>query len=41
MSIGLISKKDYKINDYISVHVPTLGEIFDFGQREYMGIVSS
>ena len=41
MRLGLISKRDHKINNYITVHIPTLGEIFDFGQSEYMSIVSS
>ena len=36
MRLGLISKRDHKINNYITVHIPTLGEIFDFGQSEYM-----
>lgn len=41
MSIGLIGKRECKINDYVTIYIPTLGEIFDFGQREYMGIVTS
>lgn len=41
MKIDLITRKDYRVNDYVSVHIPTLQEVFDFGSREYMGLVST
>lgn len=29
----------YKVNDYISIHTPTIGEIIDFGEKEYYSVV--
>ena len=31
----------YEINDKISVHVPTVNEIFDFGDQKYYSIVQT
>ena len=31
--------EDYKINDKIKIHIPTLGEICDYGEDEYFGLV--
>lgn len=31
--------KDYPINDFIKIHIPTLGEISDFGEDEYFSVV--
>lgn len=33
--------KDFVVNDYLSVNQRTLGEICDFGEKEYFGIVST
>ncbi len=33
--------KDYTINDYISIRHPTLDEIAEYGEREYLSLVSS
>lgn len=30
---------DYKVNDYITIHTPTVGEIIEFGEREYFSVV--
>ncbi|MCD8377887.1 MAG: hypothetical protein LUB59_03770 [Candidatus Gastranaerophilales bacterium] len=30
---------DYKINDHITIHQPTVGEIVAFGEQRYFGIV--
>jgi len=38
---NLLRVNSYKINDNISVHVPTAGEIFDFGDQKYYSIVQS
>lgn len=36
---NLLRISDYEINDKISVHVPTVNEIFDFGdQKHYRNI---
>lgn len=32
---------DYKINDNLTIHQPTLGEIIDFGERKYFGLISA
>lgn len=32
---------DYKINDYISIHQPTVGEIAQFGEKRYRGVIST
>lgn len=31
--------KDYRINDHIFIHIPTLGEISDYGESEYYSFV--
>ena len=32
---------DYEINSKITLHQPTLGEISDYGEKEYFGLVRS
>lgn len=31
--------KDYIVNDHITIHIPTLGEISDFGEDDYFSLV--
>lgn len=31
--------EDYKVNDYITIHQPTIGEIVEFGERNYYSMV--
>lgn len=38
---NLLRVSDYKVNDNISVHVPTIDEIFDFGDQKYYSIVQT
>lgn len=38
---NLLKVNDYKVNDKISVHVPTVDEIFDFGDQKYYSIVQN
>ena len=38
---NLLRISDYEINDKISVHVPTVNEIFDFGDQKYYSIVQT
>lgn len=38
---NLLKVNDYKVNDKISVHVPTIDEIFDFGDQKYYSIAQS
>lgn len=38
---NLLRVKDYEINDKIAVHVPTVDEIFDFGDQKYYSIVQT
>lgn len=38
---NLLKVNEYKVNDKISVHVPTVDEIFDFGDQKYYSIVQS
>ena len=38
---NLLRVNEYKINDKISVHVPRVEEIFDFGDQKYYSIVQS
>lgn len=33
--------RDYKVNDYIKIHIPRVGEIVDYGEREYYQMVYS
>lgn len=32
--------EDYKVNDYIIIHSPSLGDIIDFGEQKYFSIVN-
>lgn len=32
---------DYTVNDYITIHQPTLGEIIDFGERKYWQLIGT
>lgn len=36
----LFRGKDYKLNDSIIIKQPTLGEIFDYGEKEYYSMLS-
>jgi hypothetical protein len=38
---NLLRISDYPINDKISVHVPTVDEIFEFGDQKYYSMVQS
>ena len=38
---NLLKVNEYKINEKISVHVPSVDEIFDFGDQKYYSIVQS
>lgn len=31
--------KDYAVNEHISIHIPTLGEIADYGEDEYFSLI--
>ena len=39
--LQLFRGKDYKINDHITIHHPTVDEICDYGEEKYYGMVSS
>lgn len=32
---------DIKINDYIKIHIPSVGEIIEYGEREYYSMISN
>ena len=32
---------DIKINDYVSIHIPTIGEICDYGEGKYYSMVQN
>lgn len=32
--------RDYKVNDRITIHQPTVGEIVNYGEKEYWGLVN-
>lgn len=32
---------DYIVNDYITIHQPTIGEIVEYGEREYFSMVNT
>ncbi len=32
--------EDYRVNDYVTVHTPTVGEIAEFGEQKYYSVVS-
>lgn len=36
---SLLRTNQYRINDTISIYVPTIGEIYDYGESEYYNIV--
>lgn len=36
---SLLKTNQYRINDTISIYVPTVGEIYDYGESEYYDIV--
>ena len=38
--VGLFRGEDYAVNQYITLHQPTLKEIFDFGEQEYWNFIS-
>jgi hypothetical protein len=38
---SLLRVKEVAVNDYIKVKVPTVGEILDYGEREYYGLLMS
>ena len=38
---NLLKVSDYKVNDNIAVHVPTVDEIFDFGDQKYYSTVQT
>ena len=38
---NLLKVNEYKVNDKISVHVPTVDEIFDFGDQKYYSTVQT
>ena len=33
--------EDYKVNDYITIHPPSVGEIIEFGERKYFSVIHS
>lgn len=37
--LSLYFGDDYKVNDYITIHQPTVGEIAMFGEKRYLGLV--
>lgn len=39
--VKLFRGEDYPINQYITLHHPTLKQIFDFGEEEYWNVMSS
>lgn len=39
--LGMFFGEDYKINEYITVHSPTIGEIVEFGERNYYQMLSA
>lgn len=39
--LQLFRGKDYKINDYIMIHQPTLNEICDYTEQKYWNVVST
>ncbi len=40
-SISLLYKDSYSINDNIRIMIPTVGEILEFGEDQYYGMVSN
>lgn len=39
-TLNLLYQREYKINDKIAVAIPSVGEILDFGEDAYYGMVS-
>lgn len=39
--IALYRGRDIAINEYINIHVPTLDEIFEYGEREYFSFINT
>ncbi len=33
--------EDYKVNDYITIHSPSLGDIINFGEKRYFSVIHS
>lgn len=33
--------EDYKVNDYITIHNPKVGDVIQFGERKYFSVVNS
>lgn len=33
--------EDYKVNNYVTIHTPTIGEIVEFGEQEYYSVIST
>lgn len=38
---NLLRVKDYKINEKIAVHIPTVDEIFEYGDQKYYSIIQT
>jgi hypothetical protein len=38
---SLLRAGEISVNDYIKVKIPTVGEILDYGEKEYFGLLSS
>lgn len=39
--VGLFRGEDYQVNEYITIHHPTLKEIFDYGEQKYWSVTST
>lgn len=39
--LQLFRGKDYKVNDYMTIHHPTVGEICDYGEMRYFSMVAN
>ena len=33
--------RDFQVNDYIKIHIPRVGEIVDYGEKEYYQMIYS
>ena len=31
--------RDFQVNDYIKIHIPRVGEIVDYGEKEYYQMI--
>ena len=38
--IALYRGKNIEINEYIDIHVPTLDQIYEYGEREYFSFIN-